>query len=154
MKVWRSNSTGWLPNKLGSLTAHAADPDSKSAITFAPDVCLTFPYHHPEADFEAVLLVMVLRPTSNNKTPKNAKHCTRFGGLLGDCWGTVPGVFWDCSGTVLGLFSDCSGTGPGLFQDCSGTGLGLFWDCSGTVLGLFWDCSYVVQERGRAFEHS
>ena len=52
-------------SKFGSLTAHAADSDGKSAITFAPYLCWTFQDHHPEANFEAVLLVMVLRPNSN-----------------------------------------------------------------------------------------
>ena len=83
-----------MDNKFRSLTAHAADPNSNFAITVAPFVCWTFPYHHPEANFEAVVLVMVPRPTSNEKTPKNAKHCYKIRG-------TVGGLFRDCSGTVL-----------------------------------------------------
>ena len=55
------------PQKNRSRTAHAADPKSKSAITFAPNVCLTFQYHHPEVNFEAVLLVMVPRPIPNKQ---------------------------------------------------------------------------------------
>ena len=60
------------PNR--SLTAHAADPNTKTVITRAPEFSWTFRDHRPNRQIEPVLMVMLLRSNSHRKAPKHVKH--------------------------------------------------------------------------------